>query len=256
VNNIIKISNVKIHRIDLNNAICEIERFINSKGKHQVCVTNVYSLVLMQKDEDFRRVNNSSSLVVADGMPLVWVSKLYGHSIPERVSGFDIFYGLCKVASKKQYKFFFLGSTIEVLNKMCLNLRKCFPNLRIVGTYSPPFKKEFSEEENSKMIEEINKTQPDILWVGMTAPKQEKWIWKHKDELEVPVSIGIGAVFNFIAETVKRAPRWMQRCGLEWLFRLYQEPRRLWKRYLIGNTIFLWLVLKEFIKIRILRRQD
>ena len=106
------------------------------------------------------------------------------------------------------------------------------------------------------MIEEINKTQPDILWVGMTAPKQEKWIWKHKDELEVPVSIGIGAVFNFIAETVKRAPRWMQRCGLEWLFRLYQEPRRLWKRYLIGNTIFLWLVLKEFIKIRILRRQD
>lgn len=246
--NYTQINGIKIHQVNLNEAISQIESFIRRGNKHQVCVTNVYSLVLMQKDEGLRRVNNSSSLVIADGMPLVWVSRLFGQPIPERISGSDIFYGLCKIAAKKQYKFFFLGSTIETLNKMCSNLGKCFPDLQIVGAYSPPFKRKFSEEENSKMVEEINKTHPDILWVGMTTPKQEKWIYHNLDKLNVPVAVGIGAVFDFIAGKVKRAPKWMQKYSLEWLFRLSQEPRRLWRRYLIGNPIFLWLVGKELIK--------
>ena len=123
-----------------------------------------------------------------------------------------------------------------------------FPSLQIAGVYSPPFKKQFFERENEKMIALINKVKPDVLFVGLGAPKQERWIWRHKNELQVPVFIGVGAAFDFIAGTVKRAPLWMQRCGLEWLFRLCQEPRRLWRRYLVGNPIFLWLVVKELVK--------
>lgn len=246
--NYTQISGVKIHQANLNKAISQIESFISSNDKHQVCVTNVYSVAMMQKDEEFKKINNSSSLVVADGMPLVWVSRLYWQPIAERISGSDIFYELCKIAAKKEYRFFFLGSTTEILNKMCLNLGEHFPNLQIVGTYSPPFKRKFSEEDNSKMIEEINKTHSDILWVGMTAPKQEKWIYYNLGKLNVSVAVGIGAVFDFIAGKINRAPKWMQKIGLEWLFRLIQEPRRLWRRYLIGNAIFILLVLRGVFK--------
>ncbi len=246
--NTVEICGVKIHQVRLNETINQIEYFIEKNNKQQVCVTNVYSVVLMQKDEEFKKANNSSGLVVADGMPLVWVSKLFSEPLPERIAGFDLFYGFCKVASEKGYKFFFLGSTNEVLGKICDNIKREFPNLQIVGTYSPPYKNKFSDLENSEMINRINEVKPDILWVGMTAPKQEKWIYENLDRLNVKVAIGVGAVFDFITGKVKRAPKWMQRCGLEWLWRLLMEPKRLWKRYLIGNTIFLWLVFKELAK--------
>lgn len=250
-----QIAGVKIHRVSLKETIRQIENLLRS-CKSQICVTNVYSIVMMQKDGKFKQINNSCSLVVADGMPLIWASKLLGPPIPERITGSDLFYELCKIAVQKQYKFFFLGSTNEVLNNMSIKLKRQFPNLQIVGTYSPPFKKTFSEVENKEIIEKINASSPDILWVGMTAPKQEKWIYYNLDKLNVKVAIGIGAVFDFVAGTVKRAPKWMQKIGLEWLFRLIQEPKRLWKRYLIGNTIFIWLVLKEFIRIGLLVRRD
>lgn len=254
--NIVEIAGVKIHRISVKNAIKQIENFIANKGRHQVCITNVYSLVVMRKDEEFKKANNISGLVVADGMPLVWVSKLYGQPIPERVVGYDIFYELCKIADEKLYNFFFLGSTTEVLNNMCVNLKKQFPDLQIVGTCSPPYKETFSDMDNLEMIKKINEVKPDILWVGMAAPKQEKWIYHNLDKLNVKVAIGIGAVFDFVAGKVKRAPRWMQNIGLEWLFRLIQEPKRLWKRYLVGNTVFIYLVFKELMKKLITRRSD
>ncbi|GAG30117.1 unnamed protein product, partial [marine sediment metagenome] len=122
------------------------------------------------------------------------------------------------------------------------------PGLIIVGTYSPSFAFENDEDENRKIVEMINKSSPDVLFVGLGPPKQEKWIWRYKDEINVPVSIAVGASFDFVAGSVKRAPKWMQKISLEWLFRLCQEPRRLWKRYLVGNIIFIWMVLKEFIK--------
>jgi N-acetylglucosaminyldiphosphoundecaprenol N-acetyl-beta-D-mannosaminyltransferase len=249
----IEILDIKIHRYRLEDAMNQIEIFLKSCKKHQICVTNVYSVVMMQKDEEFRKANNSSSLVVADGMPLVWVSRLFGETIPERISGADLFYELCKCSSQKGYSFFFLGSTQTVLNKMCKNLKEQFPDLRIVGIYSPPYKEIFSDSENLEMIKRINEVKPDILWVGMTAPKQEKWIYHNLDKIDVKIAIGVGAVFDFVAGTVKRAPLWMQKIGLEWLFRFMQEPHRLWKRYLIGNTIFLWLVLKEIIYKKILK---
>ncbi len=239
-------------RINMEDTLKVIKRFITNGRKSQVCVTNANSLVLMQKDEEFRDITNLAGLVVADGQLLVWISRLYGEPIPERVAGPDLVYELCKISAKKGYNLFFLGSSPTTLRKMVESLKKMFPSLQIAGVCSPPFKKQLLERENEKMIALINKVKPDILFVGLGAPKQERWIWKHKDELQVLVSIGVGAAFDFIAGTVKRAPKWMQKCGLEWLFRLSQEPGRLWRRYLIGNAIFVWLILKEFIKIRIL----
>jgi len=250
----VHILGIKIHRVSLNDAIELIEKFISGDGKHQVCVPNVWTTVLMQKDEEFKEIHNNSSLAIPDGTPLVWVSRLYGKPIPERVPGPDLFKEFTKVSTKKGYKLFFLGSTKNALKEITLKLKEKYPSLKIVGTYSPPFMKEFSEEENQKMIEMINKAEPDVLWVSLTAPKQEKWIGKHLSQLNVPVSIGVGAAFDFVAGKVKRAPKWMQKIGLEWFHRLIQEPTRLWKRYLIGNTVFIWLVINELIKIKILKK--
>jgi len=244
----VRILGTRLARIDVEDALRVIEELITDGRKSQVCVTNTHSLVLMHKDKEFKDITNSASLVVADGKPLTWISRLYGEPIPERVAGSDLVYGLGKKSSEKGYKLFFLGSNPATLGKMVENLKKMFPSLQVAGVYSPPFKKEFSGREDAKMIALINKVKPNVLFVGLGAPKQERWIWEHKDELQVPVSIGVGAAFDFVAGTVKRAPKWMQKCGLEWLFRLCQEPRRLWRRYLIGNPVFLWLVGKELVK--------
>ncbi len=246
-------SGVKICRIKKANLMSLIEEHIENKEKLQICATPVYALVLMQRDIEFRNANNSS-ISIADGMPLVWISKLFKKPIPERIAGADLFEEMCRISSDKGYKFFFLGSTEETLAKIFSNLKERFPSLKIVGAHSPPFKNEFNEEENLEIINKINDARPDILWVGMTAPKQEKWIYRNLDKLDVKVAIGIGAVFDFVAGRVKRAPKWMQRSGLEWFWRLIHEPRRLWKRYLIGNTVFMWLLIRELIKVKILRR--
>lgn len=232
-----------------------VKNFIEGKEKYQLCFVPVYSIVVAQKDEEFKFALNSSSLVLADGMPVVWGSKLFGKPLPERIAGCDFFMEFCRVASEKQYAFFLMGATEEILSNMCSNLKREFPSLHIVGTYSPSFRKEFSEEDNLIMINKINESKPDILWVGMSAPKQEKWIFQNLEKLDVKVAAGIGAAFDFIAGAKRRAPKWMQRIGLEWFWRLIQEPRRLWKRYLIGNALFLWLVLREFIKIKLLKRE-
>ena len=244
----VRILGTRFAQMNMEDTLKAIEKFIANGRKSQVCVTNAYSLVLMQKDKELKDITNSARLVVADGKPLAWISKLYGEPIPERVAGPDLFYEFSKRSAKKRYKLFFLGSNSATLKKMVENLRKIFPSLQIAGAYSPPFKKQFSERENEKIVSLINKVKPDVLFVGLGAPKQERWIWEHKDELQVPVSVGVGAAFDFVAGTVKRAPRWMQKWGLEWLFRVCQEPRRLWRRYLISNSIFLWLVGKELVK--------
>lgn len=246
---------IKFNPLTKERAVELVKDFINDKGKSQISFVPVYSIVVAQKDEEFKVALNSSSFVLADGMPIVWVSKLFGMPIPERIAGCDFFMKFCRVASEKQYTFFLMGATEEVLSNMCANLKKEFSSLRIVGTYSPPFKKEFSEEDNLIMINKINEAKPDILWVGMSAPKQEKWIFQNLEKLDIKVAAGVGAVFDFIAGTKRRAPKWIQNIGMEWFWRLVHEPKRLWKRYLIGNSLFLWLVLKEFIKIKLLKRK-
>lgn len=250
----ISILGVQVHRVNMEDSIKLFKKFISDNGKHQICVPNVYTTILMQNDEELKKIHNSCSLAIPDGMPLVWVSKLYGKPIPERISGSDLFQKFAEVAAQRGYKFFFLGATPETIKKMTMKMKEEYPSLKIVGIYSPPFMKEFSEEENQKMIEIINKTKPDVLWLGLTAPKQEKWIGRNLHLLEVSVAVGVGAAFDFIAGKVKRAPDWMQKIGLEWFYRLRQEPKRLWKRYLIGNTIFIWLVIKELVKTKLFKK--
>ena len=243
-----KFAGVGFDKVNLYDAVKKLHSAVEHNSMIQVCVTNVYSTVLMQKDAGFRKINNSAGLVVADGMPIVWLSKLMSYPLPCRIAGSDLFFELCALASAKGYTFYFLGSTEEGLNKIRVNLKVDFPDLKIAGMYSPPYRDQFSERENNDILRKINEIKPDVLWVGMTAPKQEKWIYHNLDQLNIKAAIGVGAVFDFVAGTVQRAPVWMQKMGMEWLFRFIQEPRRMWKRYLIGNTIFIWLVLKELVK--------
>ncbi len=244
----LKILDVKFDGVLLAEVLSKIEQFIQERVLHQVCVVNVWSTVLMQKDPEFLAVNNSAAISVADGMPLTWVSRWFGPPIPERISGSDLFHAFNTLAAEKGYRVFMLGATSETLESLSVKLEAAYPGLCIAGSYAPPFSQSFSEEENRKIIQAVNSAQPDLLWVGLSAPKQEKWIWDNRDSLNVPVAVGVGAVFDFFSGNIKRAPFWMQKIGIEWLHRLSHEPSRLWKRYLIGNPAFIWYIVKYFSK--------
>jgi N-acetylglucosaminyldiphosphoundecaprenol N-acetyl-beta-D-mannosaminyltransferase len=242
---------VKINAVTKRQAVDLADSFVSSGQSHQVCVPNVWCTVLMQKDSQFRDITNQSSLSIPDGMPLTWISRLYGIRVPERVTGSDFFHGCAELAQNKGYTFFFLGSRKPVLNAIKKNLRQEYPELRIAGTYSPPHTERFSDRETQDMIDRVKEAKPHFLWVGLSAPKQEKWIRDHLYELDVPVCVGVGAVFDFIAHKMKRAPVFMQKSGLEWLYRLYKEPFRLWRRYFIGNVLFVWYLLVDMVRSRI-----
>ena len=244
----ISFAGIRIDRLTMQEAINEIEELIRKERSSYVVTPNTAHVVLLQKDKDFRRVYQGATLVVPDGISLLWGAKILGRPLKEKVSGSDLLPSFCKVAAKKGYRLFFLGGGPGVAAKAARILSQKNPGLKIVGTYSPPFGFENDGKHSRQIVQTIRETKPDVLFVGLGAPKQEKWIWKYKDELGVPISIAVGAAFDFVARTVRRAPNWMQKCGLEWIFRLCQEPGRLWKRYLIGNLIFLWLVSKELVK--------
>jgi len=177
---------------------------------------------------------------------LVFLARLKGFDIKERVYGADLMQGFFKIAEQRGYRSYFYGATEETLRKLITNLGKQFPEMKIAGFYSPPFRS-LNKQEKEEVINNINKTSPDVLWVGLGCPKQQLWMSEHKDRLKVPVMVGVGAAFDFLSGNKEQAPQWMQDNGLEWLFRLVKEPRRLWKRYLIGNSLFIFLVLKEIL---------
>jgi len=217
----------------------------NSCSYYFVCA-NPHSIQVAQNDENFMSALKSADLVTPDGIGIVLASKILRGDIKDRVTGSDIFWGLSEALnSAKKGRYFFLGSTEGVLTQIKDKISKEFPGIEIVGTYSPPFNSEFSDDENNKMIDAINAANPDVLWVGMTAPKQEKWIYKNKDKLNVKFIGAIGAVFDFYAGTVKRSHPAFQSFGLEWLPRLLQEPKRLWRRNFISNPMFMFRVLKQ-----------
>ncbi len=214
-------------------------------GKYFVCA-NPHSLEVARKDPNFDRAIRNADLVVPDGVGIVLASKIFNGSIRERITGMDIFLGLSEALNKgKGGRCFFLGSTEGNLMKIKEKMHFDFPNISVAGTYSPPFKPEFTEEDNELMIEAINRTEPDVLWVGMTAPKQETWIYKNRSRLNVKFIGAIGAVFDFYTGNVKRSHPVFQRLGLEWLPRLLREPRRLWRRNFISNPSFLIRVIRH-----------
>ncbi len=207
--------------------------------KYFVCA-NPYSLEMARKDPCFAEAIIKADLVIPDGIGVVIASRILGGKIPERIAGPDIFFSFSREMDKRgDCSYFFLGSTKEALGKIGERMKTDFPNIDVRGLYSPPFKEEFGEAENRKIIRLINDAKPDVLWVGMTAPKQEKWIYRNIDRLEVKCIGPIGAAFDFYAGTVKRAHPWFQRHGLEWLGRFLKEPGRMWKRYLVYGPIFM-----------------
>lgn len=209
---------------------------------------NPHSYAVALSNMLFWRALHSADWLVPDGIGVVYGSRLLGNSISQRVTGSDIFYGLCKLLNQKGGKsMFFLGSTQSTLQAIQIKMAQDFPNIRIVGTYSPPFKTEFSEEDNCSMINAVNRAQPDILWVGMTSPKQDIWLHQCHALLDVKFAAAIGAVFDFYIGKIPRAPRVLQRIGMEWLYRFYKEPVRLWRRYCVNTPIFIWHVVKAFV---------
>jgi N-acetylglucosaminyldiphosphoundecaprenol N-acetyl-beta-D-mannosaminyltransferase len=239
---------LKFVSVDFDKFAQIIADLVPAKKKVTIFPVSVDVLIKSKRNAEFFFILKNASFLLPDGMPIIWASKLIGKKLKTKISGSDLFPALCKMAAENNYRVFFLGAKPGVAQKANEIIKRQYPQLNVVGVYSPPFGFEIVEEENQNIVKMVIEKKPDILFVGLGAPKQEKWIWKYKDEINVPVSIAVGASFDFVAGSVRRAPKWMQQIGLEWFFRLCQEPHRLWKRYLLGNIIFIWMVLKEFIK--------
>ena len=224
----------------------------NGKGCWLACI-NPHSYVQSTRMAPFSRALHAASMIVPDGIGIVIASRLLNGNINNRVTGFDVFHGVsCSLNKGAGYRVFFLGSTEETLSKITERYSNDFPNIEIAGTFSPSFTHSFSDEENDAMIEAINLAEPDVLWVGMTAPKQELWLHSNMHRIPcVKFAAAIGAVFDFYTEQVKRGPLIYHKFGMEWLSRLIQQPRRLWKRTFISGPIFLLHLLYERLRMAV-----
>lgn len=209
------------------------------RGKY-ICITNVHTTVMSYENEEYKNIQNNSALILPDGNPLSSISKKRGYKEAKRVTGPDLMGEIFKISEEKGYRHYFYGSTADTLNLLKVKLKEKYPKLNVVGMYSPPFKPNVTLE-NEEKLKEINDLKPDFIWVGLGAPKQEKWMSIHKDKLD-GIMIGVGAGFDYFADKIKRAPKWMQKNSLEWFYRFLQEPRRLFKRYFITNIKFIWNV--------------
>ncbi len=229
----------------MDEALHEMERLILEKNLRFVVTPNVDVLMQLHKDPEFKRIFEKAALVLPDGMPLLWAGHFLGTPFKEKVSGSDLFVEFCAFAAQKGYKVYFMGAMPGVAAEARDVLTKRFPGLQVVGVHSPSFGFEKNEAECADIVRKIHAAAPDVLFLALGSPKQEIWAERFREQLGVPVTIGVGISFDYVAGTVKRAPRWMQNAGLEWLFRLFIEPRRLWKRYLLNDPKFFWLVLRQ-----------
>jgi N-acetylglucosaminyldiphosphoundecaprenol N-acetyl-beta-D-mannosaminyltransferase len=234
---------VHVSAIDSETALQVIEGWIFRGENHYVCVSGVHGVMESQRDHRLKQIHNAAGLVTPDGMPLVWVSRLLGFPGARRVYGPDLMLALCERSAKRGYRHFFYGGAAGVAEKLTARLKGRFPELDVVGIYSPPFRA-LTAEEDREIVGRINAARPDVVWVGISTPKQEQWMAEHLGRVH-GVLVGVGAAFDFHAGLKKQAPRWMRTSGLEWCFRLLCEPRRLWRRYLINNPLFLWLILLQ-----------
>jgi N-acetylglucosaminyldiphosphoundecaprenol N-acetyl-beta-D-mannosaminyltransferase len=238
---------VHVSTINLDVACHTIEEWIMRKEKQYVCVAPVSTIVDCQTNKEYLEIVNKAGMVTPDGMPLVWLGKLSGNHVIERTYGPDLMMSVCRLSEQKGFKHYLYGGTPEGILSLKNKLLERFPKLNIVGTYAPPFRAGNLKEEDA-VIDQINQLNPDILWIGLGSPKQDFWMSRHRPQLNAPVMLGVGAAFDYLPGIKKQAPRWMQRSGTEWFFRLSQEPRRLWKRYLIGNTKFLFYITRDWVE--------
>lgn len=205
------------------------------RGKY-ICVSNVHTTVMSYEDEKYRKIQNSAAMALPDGAPLSMYSRKKGYKNAKRVTGPDLMLEIFNISPQKKYRHFFYGSTQATLDKMKAVIERDYPGMEIAGMYSPPFR-QLTEEEDKNVINLINESNADFVWIGLGAPKQEYWMYDHKDKVN-GIMIGVGAGFDYLAGYIKRAPKWMQRISLEWVYRLMQDPKRLGKRYFTTNIKF------------------
>ncbi len=240
---------VAVSAIDPEMAIETIEKWIDSGEQHYVCVTGVHGVMESQKDADLRTIHNQAGLVTPDGMPLVWLSRMRGFPFVRRVYGPDLMLALCERSAVTGHQHYLYGGAPGVPEQLAATLNERFPGIHIAGTYSPPFRP-LSSEEKASVIQRIDESNADVVWVGLGTPKQEKWMAEFIHHLRAPVLIGVGAAFDFLTGRKPHAPHWIQRAGLEWLFRLLSEPGRLWRRYLYNNPVFILRITAQLLGLK------
>jgi N-acetylglucosaminyldiphosphoundecaprenol N-acetyl-beta-D-mannosaminyltransferase len=250
----VDILGVRVSSINMDDAIAAVEHWVGTGRRTYVCVTGVHGVMEARRDHRLRRIHNEAGMVTPDGMPLVWLSRLFGDNRTERVYGPDLMRTLTAVSSLRGYRQFYYGGPAGIADKLKKILSDVHPELKVAGTLCPPFR-ELTAEEDQTIVDTINATRPDIVWVGLSTPKQEFWMASHLGRIEAPVMIGVGAAFDFLAGAKRQAPHWMQRSGLEWMFRLSSEPGRLWRRYFYIVPGFAILVIAELIR-RVLRSSE
>lgn len=243
----VNILGVKISAINMELALKAIARWVEDKTPNYICVTPAHGVMDCKDDAELRKIFNHSGLTTPDGMGIVWLLKLYGHRHVGRVYGPDLVLAVCEYGLKFGWRHYFYGGLPGVAESLGNKLQALFPDIQIAGNYSPPFRP-LNPEENIAVIERIKSTRPDIVWVGISTPKQERWMSDHVKKLGVPVLAGVGAAFDFLSGNKSQAPRWVQQNGLEWLFRLVSEPKRLWRRYILYPQ-FVLLVLFQYLRI-------
>lgn len=231
---------VRVHAVNMESALAIVDRWIASWEQHYLIAAPAHCLMACQRDEALRRVYNNAGLVTPDGMPIVWALKAMGFSEVDRVYGPDLMLMLCERGVKRGYRHYLYGGHPGVVRNLAAQLSRRFPGVQIAGTHAPPFP--YTAEDDEVVTERINAAHPDIVWCGLGAAKEEYWTSCHLGRLEAPALIGVGAAFDFHSRVKPQAPYWMQRSGLEWLFRTITEPRRLGPRYLVDNPLFVWRI--------------
>jgi N-acetylglucosaminyldiphosphoundecaprenol N-acetyl-beta-D-mannosaminyltransferase len=242
----VNILGVGLSVINLQTALAAMAEAVAQRRKGYICVTGVHGVIEAQDDPEFRRILNGAFLCTPDGMPMVWMGRLRGYKNMQRVYGPDLMMDVCAWSQKSGCRHFFYGGAEGVAELLRDKLVVRFPGLQVVGCYTPPFRP-LNAEEVADLQKRIRESRPDILWVGLSTPKQEKFMAKFLPKLDVTLMVGVGAAFDFHSGRVKQAPHWMQRSGFEWFYRMCSEPRRLTKRYLRNNPRFAWKVVGQLL---------
>ncbi len=242
MNDAITLMGCRIDNLSMEETLVRIEEFIRSGKPHQHVVVNVDKLVKASRDPELRRIVNECALVNADGMPVVWASRLLGKPLKERVAGIDLFEALMRRAGEKGWRVFLLGAREEVVAAVAETYRRRYPQLAIAGWRNGYWK---GETEEAQVAEQVRASGADLLFVAISSPKKEQFLGRWQAEMKIPFAMGVGGTFDVAIGLVKRAPRWMQRAGLEWFYRFLQEPRRMFRRYFIDDMAFIWLFIKE-----------
>jgi N-acetylglucosaminyldiphosphoundecaprenol N-acetyl-beta-D-mannosaminyltransferase len=241
---------VQVNAVQIPDAVQRMGEWIDAReGSHYVAVTGMHGVSESSLDPGFRTILNTAGMVVPDGMPLVWLGRLHGHGLRRRVYGPELMIEFCRATSSRGRRHYFYGGAAGVADALAAQMAERFPGLIVAGTCSPPFRP-LTSDEDAAIVAQINTSRADIVWVGLSTPKQERWMHAHRALLDVPVMVGVGAAFDIHSGRLKQAPVWMREHGLEWLYRLVQEPRRLWRRYVVLGSLFVCNVSLELAGLR------